>query len=597
MVAVSFSEAHPTLALRVLLAIALLSGVGFAQTKIQGTTKLQGSVGIGSPFSRNVQIMALFPPALGSADYSSFYSNVMTQPSVDGVTVEIDWSKVETSAATPPPCSAPDDKHQTDSAGQCHLYDWTPYESTMTAPGIWTWFMPFTVGGVSTPKKVNLLLFGIGTGNKIDSVTPWYVTSATYLANFSPARQDVLNGIKDCATVPWTGIAASASVTFTRSGTTVTVVSPACCNGDATTMHSGDAVYVAGLSAYANTLGTPATVINSGKFTYQVALSGNDTCTTCSYISQGWSSPVPYEQPYTAAWEAFIAAANLHFGPSYMANGVAVGATGTNQLGYVRAGTWTGAESFVYCVSGGPSGGLSMLASPYTYTGSSVWTGDYQNKVQYVQSLDPTMRRFWAINEVSSDVTYPNTEAQYATAAANVYGFVNGFGSQGLSLLDVTSSTCTSGTSASNWCQLFGQYHATGMPLELQQIAISDPTNVTCATGCGIPPGVAGDLRLWLPYAVSNYVTVVEMYYRDLGLAFDVNYCTMVMGGACTAGYSPQSNSNITTTQEWQWFSAGNGGTLTVGVGQGSNCPSPPGGIGAGDCSYASAINAAHGLH
>ena len=61
-----------------------------------------------------------------------------------------------------------------------------------------------------------------------------------------------------------------------------------------------------------------------------------------------------------------------------------------------------------------------------------------------------------------------------------------------------------------------------------------------------------------------------------------------------------QSNSNITTTQEWQWFSAGNagsGGTLTHGVGQGSNCSPNPGGIGAGDCSYAIAINQANGPH
>jgi hypothetical protein len=587
----------------VLLAIALFSGVSLAQiqTKIQGTTKVQGSAAIGSPFSRNVQIMALFPPAIGSTDYSSFYSNVMTQPSVDGVTVEIDWSKVETSAATSPPCAAPDDTHQTDSVGQCHTYDWTPYESTMTAPGIWTWFVPFTVGGVSTPKKVNLLLFGIGTGNKIDSITPWYVTSSSYVTNFAVPynRQDVLNGIKDCPTVPWAGVAPNPSITFTRAGTTVTVFSSGCCNQNATTIHDQDTVYVASPSNsnYATATGKTATWVSNDSFSYQVANSGPLTCTDCTYISQGWSSPVPYEQAYTAAWKPFIAAASLHFGPSYTANGVTVGSAGTNQLGYVRAGTWTGAESFVYCISGGSSGGLSMLASPYTYAGSSTWLTDYQNKVQYIQSLDPTMRRFWSINEVSSDVTYPNTEAQYATAAANVYGFVNGFGSQGLSLLDDTSSACVSGTSASNWCQLFGQYHATGMPLELQQIAISDPTNVTCATGCGVPPGVAGDLRQWLPYAVSNYVTVVEMYYRDLGLAFDVGYCTMVTGGACTKGYTPQSNSNITTTQEWQWFSAGNGGTLTVGVGQGSNCPLPPGGIGAGDCSYASAINAAHGPH
>src|SRR6266496_5225877 len=143
------------------------------------------------------------------------------------------------------------------------------------------------------------------------------------------------------------------------------------------------------------------------------------------------------------------------------------------------------------------------------------------------------------------------------------------------------------------------------MPLELQQIAISDPSNKTCpGSSCGVPPGVAGDLRLWLPYAISNHASVIEMYYRDLALAFDVNYCTMQDGTntRCIAGYTTQANSNITTTQQWQWFSAGDGGNLAHGVGQGSNCPSCPGpscpgGIGHGDCTYADAINAAHGLH
>ncbi len=302
---------------------------------------------------------------------------------------------------------------------------------------------------------------------------------------------------------------------------------------------------------------------------------------------------MPYEKPYTAAWKAFVAAATRHFNAEYQGNGVPVGASGTNQLGYIRAGTWSGGESFVYCTSS-----LSALASPYTYTDSSVWLTDFQNKVQYIQSLSPQTNRYWPINLVDSDNTYPNTEALYAISAANTFGFVNGFGSQGLSLKDV--GTCGIGTSASNWCYLFGLYYPRNMPLELQQIAISDPSNKTCpGTTCGVPPRVAGDLRLWLPYAISNHASVIEMYYRDLALAFDVKYCTAQSGGACTTGYTTQSNSNITTTQQWQWFSAGDGtANLPIGVGQGSNCPSPPiGSIGAGDCSYADKINAAHGLH
>jgi hypothetical protein len=538
--------------------------------------------------------MALFPPAIASQDYSTFYNNVMTQPSVDGVTVEIDWSAVETSPPSVPPCAPPDGTHQTDSVGQCHTYSWAPYDTAMSAPGIWTWFNSF--GG--RLKKVNLLLFGIGTTNGIDTVTPWYVTSSAYVSNFPATynRQDVLNTINSCSGAPWSGVPASSSVTFTRSLTTVTVDSPGCCSQNATTIHNGDTVYVSSaLNPNFATSGTAAAVsgLNPNQFTYTVANTGSTSCSDCVYISQGWSSPVPYEQPYTSAWEAFVSAAMLHYGANYPANSTIVGSAGTNQIGYIRAGTWVGGESDLYCASY-----LGTLSSPYKLmptTPPNTWTTDYQSKVQYIQYLGPQSVSYWPINEVGTQLGYPDMEAADAIAAANAFGVVNAFGSQGLSLLDVTTGPCTSGSSASDWCYLFNQYHARGTPLELQQIAISDPTNQSCASGCGVPPGVSGDLRSWLPYAVNNYATTVEMYYRDLGLAFDVNYCTMQSAGACTVGYTTQSNSNITTTQEWIWFSAGNGTDLLVGVGQGSNCTPNAGGIGQGNCAYANAINAAHG--
>ncbi|MGA7218508.1 MAG: hypothetical protein WBX38_09345 [Candidatus Sulfotelmatobacter sp.] len=87
---------------------------------------------------------------------------------------------------------------------------------------------------------------------------------------------------------------------------------------------------------------------------------------------------------------------------------------------------------------------------------------------------------FEPINIVGTDyIDYANYEAQDAIAHSNVYGATSGFGSQGLSAYDqVASPTC-----ASNWCVLFGDYYAQGSPLELQQIANSDPFDPTYGSG------------------------------------------------------------------------------------------------------------------
>jgi hypothetical protein len=209
-------------------------------------------------------------------------------------------------------------------------------------------------------------------------------------------------------------------------------------------------------------------------------------------------------------------------------------------------------------------------------------------------SLAPTMGRYWPIDQIANDNSYAKAMAEDATLAGNGVGAINGFGSQALSLLDEMAGC---GGAIANWCNLFTTTYTLlnvqNMPLELQEISISDPTNQTCpGSTCGFPPnGVSGDMRIWLPFAVGKNATVFEIYYADLGLAFDPNYCTS--SGTC---YYPQY---VTTNNEWIYYSAGNGGSLATGVGQGSSCNPPvvTTSGGAGDCSYAAALIAAHGYH
>lgn len=584
--------------MRIALLLLLLSLPGSAQINIQGKTQISGGIEVNYPFTHNVQIMAYNPPVYSSSttgDYYNFTNDVMTQPYVDGVTLELDWANIETAWPSTPCAPINTDVCQLDSAGVYHNYHWSAvYDlsaSTANPLGVLQWFSPFLVNGVSTYKKVNFILAGINSSGNINSVyaqpingaTPWYVTSSGYAANFPVPynRQDVMNTVLDCTNLPWTGVS-SATYAYNNS-TSAKVNSPQCCSVSATinstSLRNGDTVWVTSVSGspYA-TSGAAISLIDDDDFSYPASVLPGSNCADCVYITTSQSTPVPYEQPYLTAWEAFMAAANLHYNPNYSVSGVGVvgsGTGGTNQLGYVRSGTWVGGESFAECISG-----LTGLTAPYNFSNPATWLNDYQTKISYVQSLSPTMQRLWPID----DGTDPDSMAAIAVAAGNGFGYINGFGSQGLSLLD----TCSPGGSAGDWCYEFtnttNNYFARGMPLELQQIAISDPDVNPCTMTpprCGTPPDVSGDLRGWLPFAVKYNATVIEMYYQDLGLAFDKNYCNST-GSQCY--HLPTIN---TSPSALTWY-------CEVGYGAQYGVHTCTQGCEPGGC-YSAAIIAAHG--
>jgi hypothetical protein len=592
--------------MRGLLVICLLHLVGVAQTVIDGKTTADGKTVIGSTTPQDVSIYVVLPPT--NADNASFVANVMTQNSIDGVTVPLIWANIET---VPPDTSActPSDTCQLDPiVPMYHHYGWSTYDST-TFPGIWTWFAAFS----GAAKKVNLLLIGAAQSNP-NGATPHYVTTPSWYSLFttpyapssSYARQDVINALKDCTGVPWAGQIPSGSVS---SGSTVTVNDSACCSTSSTqsnAIQTGDLVWVnvtspSGCST--SSAGSTATAITSSQFQYtpQGSCSGSISSSNVTYISSIQSWPVPYELPYKAALKALWAATLAHFNSNYQANSTNVG----GQLGYIRPGESTGAEAFPYCTSGGPSGGLKGLAAPYTYVksggspGTSVgWIDYYKEMLQWAESQTPHMKFFAPLNQAeSNDLDYGTQEAAAAATSSNGHGFIDGFGSQGLSLLDYNNCA----NASSNWCESFDLWYPGTMPLELQQLSLSDEQDENCTTQspppanrCAVPPGDSGDLRVWLPYAVTNHLTVLELYYLDAGLAFDPNYCTSFTGTPphCGAGgYIVGTNTFLTVTLQ---------ATFMNDIGQGSNC-SPPvsgaGGASTGNCAYATTINNAHGSH
>src|SRR5271165_1858305 len=238
----------PTVSCVGLACVIILSISSFAQLTIEGKNQLTGRAQAGAPSMRYVQVMALLPPSASSPDNSNFRTYVMTQPSVDGVTLNIDWSQVENTTNLSTPCAAGTDVCQQDSVGQYHTYNWSAYDTRSGSTGIYSWFDLF--GGVR--KKVNFTLSGINGGPTVDTATPWYVTSTGYLANFNPPRQDVVNRIVNSScgnSMPWPGLGSQQSVTFTymASSSSVKVFSSQCCaTGGVTSLQRGDTVWVTG---------------------------------------------------------------------------------------------------------------------------------------------------------------------------------------------------------------------------------------------------------------------------------------------------------------------------------------------------------------
>ena len=189
-----------------------------------------------------------------------------------------------------------------------------------------------------------------------------------------------------------------------------------------------------------------------------------------------------------------------------------------------------------------------------------------------------------AVNGNNSD--YSNFEASNAVSHTNGFGGTDGFGSQGLSLYDQIQlgnhNPC-----ASNWCAMFSLYQPGGSPLELQQIAPSDPHDESCGTGGSncVPGGDSGDLNVWLPFAVNQGVNVVELYSVDADLALDPNFCflsTTPLPLHCDTASSYGSLTGLSRSQQLDYFQY-------VGL------PVQSGATGNG--SYANTVSTEHGYH
>lgn len=416
---------------------------------------------------------------------------------------------------------------------------------------------------------------------------PYRRGESSWITHTGATVQHVINSQQNACS-PYVGPSAT-SISLQSAGVAIATVSALTLNQQ-NGFVVGDTVWVSGaVPTSLNTPvgGKPILSISGSTFTYATTCTGACTSTSGNVITNVLSWLVPYETPMKTAFKTFIAAAIQHFGPNHSGSIVKPA-----QVYYLRFGKSAGGESFVYCSSGLPLG--------YSYT---TWQHYITEMSDFEQAQSPTMLIFEPINRVAGDdINYSNYEAKDAIAHSNGYGGTFGFGSQGLSLYDSVASTC-----ASNWCTEFNTYFAQGSPLELQQIANSDPTDQNCGTGganCK-PGGDSGDLRVWLPFAVTGHMNVLELYSVDADLAFDPQFCVLNANMPPTAciGGSYTSLNGLSAAQQLKFFQpdatpppADKSG---VGLGNTNSCYTGTGlqSSALGDCSYSAAINTAHGYH
>jgi len=575
-------------------------------------------------------VYVVFPPSSG-VNNAHFMSTVITQPAIEGVTVPNAWIDVETSTPGPGTCSPiGTDTCQQDAFGWTHKYDWSRIDAANAQ-----WF-----AAQSGTKKVNMLLDGIGgagplcliTDSCINPLTPYYVTTDSWAAHTASGSQDYINSNRDGCT-DYLGLIASSMtrnsgglVTVTRNnhgysngdtiwiggttpanfniaqesvssvqvasntltitagnsfpsgvqvsfanlanasflnGKTVTILTSTSTQFTATFTHAnyGPAAETSGT---ANPEGVTVQNVTANTFQYQSGIHAAGSASapgTVISIQQSW--PVPYETPYKTAWQAFIAAAILHFNAS----------PNLSQISYMRVGRSVGGEAFPSCPES-----LEALPSPNTYTKDG-WLQYYTDIDDFVQAQNPAMQILDPLNSAGmpEDPTYGTAEAAIAVAHQNASGKTNGFGSQGLQARDITNYGANpQGYCASDWCGTFNTYVTTGIPLELQQDSLSDPTNLTNSP--------TGDLRPLLPFAVERHATIVELYDLDALLAYDPNYCVLNVpdNGKCGPGSVEIPVIVLPPQDQEPYFQA---------VGQKGQAGAK------GDGSYASVINSTQGQH
>ena len=210
--------------------------------------------------------------------------------------------------------------------------------------------------------------------------------------------------------------------------------------------------------------------------------------------------PVYYSPGYKLNYQKFISAVMNKYGSN-------------PNVGYIRFGLARGGEAFPTCMTEM----MQLAGDTSTDQFNTVWKGYITDMTTYEKNAQASIlsseghvvQLMGALNQYGNPPQYAVSDFEAANASS--LGF--GFGSQGLSLSDLNNYNsgrpCTS-----NWCSNFVALAAKAIPLELQPIAATDPTNA---------PGGTGSLTQLLPFGLSLHAQIFELYIQDLAVAYDPN--------------------------------------------------------------------------
>jgi len=225
------------------------------------------------------------------------------------------------------------------------------------------------------------------------------------------------------------------------------------------------------------------TLANAGTPTYVMNNLGPSNVTTCA----GEKIPNYFQSAFQLPYQAFMAQVVQHYGNN-------------GSIGYLRFGLGRGGETFP---------GQNFGTDPCTQTFINNWGWTETNWINYLSGMMNYEATLKSPKQLGVGISTYDTNIMPDTEAAAAVSLKMGFGNEGWELNDVLRYPHC----GNNWCDLFDQY-AGQVPLQLQTIALSDPTNN--------PP--VGSLVTLLPFAVAHHANVFEIYTDDWLLAFDPNY-------------------------------------------------------------------------
>jgi hypothetical protein len=224
--------------------------------------------------------------------------------------------------------------------------------------------------------------------------------------------------------------------------------------------------------------------VNDATPSYVLNTSGVHTV-SCSYES---NVPVYWESTYMGLYQTFISALLAKYGND-------------SSIGYIRFGLIRGGENNPVC--------YSQLLS-YAGWNDTQFTTNYESYMStmmaFERSQNPSVALLTGLNHYGSTLEGPDYVA--SIAAEPKYNF--GIGSQGLSLSDINNYDSGKACS-SDWCKNF-QLYVGQIPLELQLLADSDPTNA---------PGGEGSIVTLLPFGLQFQTQIFEIFISDFQIGYD----------------------------------------------------------------------------